>query len=985
MSDIFVSYVAEDTAVAEAIAAGLEAAGYTTWYYTRDSKPGTSHLRQTGLAIEAARATVLVLSPNLVGKLKEVRLEVEGTHEWGKPFIPVLAGLTWPEFKEKLPDIKQVLGAAVAVTLIADRFEELNSRILAGLKLMGIEPHVLAPTSTIVVRYPYPLAAAYSRRMLRGVSLEQSFQLHQGLGDLAEVIARFMGAIAVAEYRGDSTTPGNDDPEIESELSRWPAGIGSWVSLLHSILGLYGEGARPPLASLHAFLFQKKLRQDRVSAAIAGLGTWLRAGPQRKAPFSHEDLLDHLAEYQKLPGGWGARGAVLAPQDYQQRAELLGAALEQTLSDLDVLADLRLVGVQGAADARGEVGGQTIYHGVGADLVARPEPVYSARPLQNDHVYLCRPCPGGHEAALDLYPLVACQTCAACRRVTMFFLDRDARRAFEWVGCGCDHRQGLTSDQSEDAEDFCDLARWRGRGSLGMELPYVSALRQVLRGGSVQPDERQKLDFLARMLRIDPARAAGLEARVLAEIEPPQPEPSTPPEAIPLPADVAEEVREAGGGEAPPADVQACAPTQMVECWTDEIPGVVVVAAYGQPLRALAAGATGEVHLFDEHHRLVIRDRVPGRPYRALALPDRVLLSTWEGHLLCFGIDALAWQADLGSPVSALGGNCQQGQILAGTWSGLVGAFDLDGHERWRQRFADGVSTLAAARESRAVAVGTYGGHLALLGEEGQIRWLRDLGEPVSHVAIDGHGRFVVVAVRPGLLLRIRVEDQATEWQEALDGSVVDVALTPDERRLVVACAGGRCRVYPLDGGVHRPAEYSIPGSSSVAVSPLFADGRFLMARSDLGLVILDTRTRTLSHETKVTPDCAATSADGRFMVAGAGDALTLYRLGRPRLHVELSPKGSLARDQYARLELTLRNSGERPARDLELTLEGPVEFVAADLPSEVRPHGTVVVSNQSLKPKASGALPVVIRLRYRDDLSFEHEDQQRTVLDVAG
>jgi len=26
-----------------------------------------------------------------------------------------------------------------------------------------------------------------------------------------------------------------------------------------------------------------------------------------------------------------------------------------------------------------------------------------------------------------------------------------------------------------------------------------------------------------------------------------------------------------------------------------------------------------------------------------------------------------------------------------------------------------------------------------------------------------------------------------------------------------------------------------------------------------------------------------------------------------------------------------------------------------------------------------------VIRLRYRDDLSFEHEDQERTVLDVAG
>lgn len=100
---------------------------------------------------------------------------------------------------------------------------------------------------------------------------------------------------------------------------------------------------------------------------------------------------------------------------------------------------------------------------------------------------------------------------------------------------------------------------------------------------------------------------------------------------------------------------------------------------------------------------------------------------------------------------------------------------------------------------------------------------------------------------------------------------------------------------------------------------------------------------------------------------------------------MDLSPKGTLARDQYARLELTLRNSGERPASDIQLSLEGPIEFAAADLPAEVGPHATAVLPNQSLKPKASGALPIVIRLRYRDDLSFEHEDQERIVLDVAG
>jgi hypothetical protein len=42
MPDIFISHVEEDSAVALQIAHGLEAVGYTTWYYERDSVPGLS-------------------------------------------------------------------------------------------------------------------------------------------------------------------------------------------------------------------------------------------------------------------------------------------------------------------------------------------------------------------------------------------------------------------------------------------------------------------------------------------------------------------------------------------------------------------------------------------------------------------------------------------------------------------------------------------------------------------------------------------------------------------------------------------------------------------------------------------------------------------------------------------------------------------------------------------------------------------------------
>ena len=64
MGHIFISHVERDAAIMQQIANGLEAAGYTTWYFERDVVPGTSYLIQITEAIEQCRALVLVISPN---------------------------------------------------------------------------------------------------------------------------------------------------------------------------------------------------------------------------------------------------------------------------------------------------------------------------------------------------------------------------------------------------------------------------------------------------------------------------------------------------------------------------------------------------------------------------------------------------------------------------------------------------------------------------------------------------------------------------------------------------------------------------------------------------------------------------------------------------------------------------------------------------------------------------------------------------------
>ncbi|MEX1257777.1 MAG: toll/interleukin-1 receptor domain-containing protein [Gemmatimonadota bacterium] len=62
MRDIFISHVEEDFPVVQELAQGLEAAGYSTWYYERDSGAGPSCLLQTRDAIMSAQAVLLLVA-----------------------------------------------------------------------------------------------------------------------------------------------------------------------------------------------------------------------------------------------------------------------------------------------------------------------------------------------------------------------------------------------------------------------------------------------------------------------------------------------------------------------------------------------------------------------------------------------------------------------------------------------------------------------------------------------------------------------------------------------------------------------------------------------------------------------------------------------------------------------------------------------------------------------------------------------------------
>ena len=137
MSQIFISHAAEDEGVAQVIAAGLEAEGYRTWYYERDSLPAENHLIQTSRAIETSKVYLVIVSESAL-KSVQVETELVHAHDIGTPIMAILLGLTFDHLKKRKPMWRVAIGASVALATQRDSIQKELPKLVAGLRNLGV-------------------------------------------------------------------------------------------------------------------------------------------------------------------------------------------------------------------------------------------------------------------------------------------------------------------------------------------------------------------------------------------------------------------------------------------------------------------------------------------------------------------------------------------------------------------------------------------------------------------------------------------------------------------------------------------------------------------------------------------------------------------------------------------------------------------------------------------------------------------------------
>jgi hypothetical protein len=79
MHQVFISYKESDRRLANDLAQGLEAAGYTTWNYDRDSRIGFNYMEYCGELIAQCKAMVLLISPMSVQSGQVTREVMRGS------------------------------------------------------------------------------------------------------------------------------------------------------------------------------------------------------------------------------------------------------------------------------------------------------------------------------------------------------------------------------------------------------------------------------------------------------------------------------------------------------------------------------------------------------------------------------------------------------------------------------------------------------------------------------------------------------------------------------------------------------------------------------------------------------------------------------------------------------------------------------------------------------------------------------------------
>jgi len=135
MTDIFISFVNQDKAIAETIGEALDGRGFQSWYYTQKGMVGVRYIEQIIEALRESSCILLIVSSHSLNDTKkQVDGEVLFAFEHGKPIIPILVETTMEDLDRLRPVWRYAVAGCTAARWLAQDPDAFMEKLCEGLQ-----------------------------------------------------------------------------------------------------------------------------------------------------------------------------------------------------------------------------------------------------------------------------------------------------------------------------------------------------------------------------------------------------------------------------------------------------------------------------------------------------------------------------------------------------------------------------------------------------------------------------------------------------------------------------------------------------------------------------------------------------------------------------------------------------------------------------------------------------------------------------------
>lgn len=270
--------------------------------------------------------------------------------------------------------------------------------------------------------YPYPIAATL--RKVRTIDSDDVINKHDSLGDLFEIIVKYLAILSIQDYKSRYGTPQYLEDFLKKMIH---PSLGHWNEIIRTVST--EEISRCPVATNISIFYGTKISQE-LRKECDYLQDIIKSKISLK---NYKDVFDLLILYRNKVKGHGAK---ISKNEYKARVSSIEEILMIVLEEIEFIKKYNLIYV----NEINVLPTHEYKHKIKSCMSTQIEPssIVKNESLSPSHLYI-ELTHNEKTYYLDLYPLITLYNCQECKSDQLFVFNDYRKNRLEFLSYTCGH------------------------------------------------------------------------------------------------------------------------------------------------------------------------------------------------------------------------------------------------------------------------------------------------------------------------------------------------------------------------------------------------------------------------------------------------------------------------------------------------------------------------------------------------------------------